>query len=152
MKDNFDTQIQRAYEWLTTNPDGSLNQAARRFRISDTTLKKALRERYGYSAQKAYEERKERQFKELCSLWPKIKHELDTTEDRALDIMNRYGYGQNSLNALVRHFDYKVELRANRIRQAKRARTLNKNKPVQTKSEIEGARYMALCMPWSKSA
>ena len=147
-----DQRIEAAYQWLTTYDNSSLNQASMRFHVSDVILRKELKQRYGYSATKAFEERRQRHFDELCKLWPKIKHELDTTEDRALVIINRYGHGQNSLNALVEYYQYDITSRANRIRQAKRARTLESRKPQPVKSDIDELRYRVICKPWSNAA
>ena len=148
----YQEQIDAAYQWLKNNPSKSLQQAAMRFHISDKVLTRELRRQYNYSASKALEERNRRQFEKLCRLWPQIKHELDNTEDRALEIIRRYGYGQNSLNALTVHYKYDIETRANKIRQAKRERTLNSRKPKQSLIELDELRYMALCMPWRNAA
>ena len=147
-----DQRIEAAYQWLTTNHNSSLNQASMRFHVSDVILRRELKQRYGYSAKKAFEERHQRHFDELCTLWPKIKHELDTTEDRALVIINRYGHGQNSLNALVHHYEYDITSRANRIRQAKRARTLESRNPQPVKADIDELRFRVLCKPWRLAA
>ena len=124
----FDERVTNAYEWLKEEPSRTLNQAAMRYKISNNALAIHLKQRYAYSAKQALLDREQKRFDELCQLWPKIKKDLDTTELRALEIMRKYGYGQHSLNRLTVHFKYDIDKRANRIRQAKRARTLGHDK------------------------
>ena len=138
MTDTNATQYKRAYEWLVKNPTQSLGQAAIRFHVNVDSLGKALKTQYNYDAKAAQKKRHELIFEETCKLWPEIKHQLDTTNRRALDIIRSYGHGQWTLNKLVQRFEYDIETRANRIRQENRERTQRLKKPrVETPADVK---------------
>jgi len=153
-----DKRVKLAYEWLSAGK-GTLSQASRRFHLCQQTLSVELREKYNFCARKAWADRVEKEFEDICeNKWPLIKHDLDNTTDRALVIINKYGHGQHILNRLIERYKYPIEERANKVRQMNRANTLEKQGFKITKDiereplSIEGARYMALCMKWSNAA
>lgn len=147
----------RAYEWLLKNPSRAVVHAAMKFHVDQDALRRWMLEKHRYTHEKIQAKRGDRRFKEACKHWPDIKRELNTTNERALTIARRYGYGQHMLNRLYRHFAYDIDSRANRVRQENRAKTLEaKGAKVVRRSTgpvvIDGARYMAVCMKWSNAA
>ena len=153
-----DQRIKLAYEWLNKGK-GTLSQAAKRYSLDTTCLSTELKSRYNFCAMQEFKNRRQKAFEDICeNLWPTIKHELDTTNQRALVIMNKYGHGQHILNKLIERFDYPIAERSHRVRQENRSKTLEKQGFKVTKDveknplAITGARYIAVCKPWRLAA